>query len=152
VEAGRRPRRGNTSSATAAGGETSRKHCGKRWERRRAGKRADADTCRSLSCFPETNVIKRWWTSWRLLKSGSSRPNEGRDGAGTEADSGAGSGGSGHRSLRVSFFSFLSFPFCSGLSLSFHLSAGMKGSGGGAPPSSRLARRRRGYQVLSYSN
>jgi len=32
------------------------------------------------------------------------------------------------------------------------LSAGMKGSGGGAPPSSRLARRRRGYQVLSYSN
>ena len=51
-----------------------------------------------------------------------------------------------------SFFSFLSFPFCSGLSLSCHLSAGMKGSGGGAPPSSRLARRRRGYQVLSYSN
>jgi len=51
-----------------------------------------------------------------------------------------------------SFFSFLSFPVCSGLSLSFHLSAGMKGSGGGALPSSRLARRRRGYQVLSYSN
>jgi len=28
----------------------------------------------------------------------------------------------------------------------------MKGSGGGAPPSSRLALRRRGYWVLSYSN
>ena len=54
----------------------------------------------------------------------------------------------------ITTFSFLclSFPFCSGLSLSFHLSAGMKGNGGGAPPSSRLARRRRGYQVLSYSN
>ena len=49
-------------------------------------------------------------------------------------------------------FLFLSFPLCSGLSLSFHLSAGMKSSGGGAPPSSRLARRRRGYQVLSYSS
>jgi hypothetical protein len=72
-------------------------------------------------------VIKRWWTSWRLLKSGSSRLNEWRDGAGTEADSGAGSGGSGHISLR---FLFLFFPFCSGLSFSFHLSAGMKGSGG----------------------
>jgi len=42
----------STSSATAAGGETSRKHYGRRWERRRAGKRADAATCRSLSCFP----------------------------------------------------------------------------------------------------
>jgi len=30
------------------------------------------------------------------------------------------------------------------LSFIFHLSAGTKGSGGGAPPSSRLARRRRG--------
>jgi len=40
------------------------------------------------------------------------------------------------------FLSF--FPFC--LSLIFHLSAGTKGSGGGAPPSSQLARRRRGYQ------
>jgi len=51
---------------------------------------------------------------------------------------GGGAGGNG-----VILF-FLSFPFC--LSLIFHLSAGTKGSGGGAPPSSRLARRRRGYQ------
>jgi len=72
-------------------------------------------------------VIKRWWTFWRLLKSGSSRPNEWRDGAGTEADLGAGSGGSGHISFRSLFFSFL---FCSDLSFSFHLSAVMKGSGG----------------------
>jgi len=69
-------------------------------------------------------VIKRWGTSWRLLKSGSSCPNEWRDRAGTEADSGAGSGGSG----LISFL-FLSFLFCSGLSFSFHLLAGMKGSG-----------------------
>jgi len=62
------------------------------------------------------------WTSWRLLTSGSSRPNEWRYGAGAEADSGAGSGGSG----------LISFLFCSGLSFSFHLSAGMKGSGGGS--------------------
>jgi len=32
------------------------------------------------------------------------------------------------------------------LSLTFHLTAGTKGSGGGAAPSSRLARRQRGYQ------
>jgi len=41
------------------------------------------------------------------------------------------SGGSAHRSLRFSF-PFLSFPFCSGLSLSFHFSAEIKGSGGGS--------------------
>jgi hypothetical protein len=35
---------------------------------------------------------------------------------------------------------FLSCPFC--LSLTFHSSAGTKGSRGGAPPSSRLALRR----------
>jgi len=55
----------------------------------------------------------------------------------------------------VGVYLLFSFPFCSGSGLSFsffHLSAGMKGSGGGAPPSSRLARRRRGYWVLSYSN
>jgi hypothetical protein len=34
----------------------------------------------------------------------------------------------------------------------FDLSAGMKGSRGAAPPSSRLARRRRGFYVLSYSS
>jgi len=148
VELGQRPRLMHTCSANAAGGETSRRHCGRLRETRWAGMRADADTCRSQSCFPEMNVIKWWWTSWQLLKLGSSCPNEWRDGAGTEADSGAGSGGSRHISLR---FLSLSFPFCSGLSLSFHLSAGMRGSGGGAPPSSRLAQRRRGYQVLSYS-
>jgi len=44
-------------------------------------------------------------------------------------------------------------PFWSGcLSFSFHLSAVMKGNGGGALPSSQLARRQRGYFVLSYSN
>ena len=43
-------------------------------------------------------------------------------------------------------FSFLFVCFSVfGVSFSFHLSAGMKGSGGGAPPSSRLAWRRRGY-------
>jgi len=123
VEAGRRPRRGNTSSTTAAGGETSKQCYGSRWERRRAGKGAGADTCRSPSCFPERSVIKQWWTSWRLLKSGSSRPNEWREGAGKDADSIAGSSSSGHISF---LFLFLSFYF--GLSLSFHLSVGMKGS------------------------
>jgi hypothetical protein len=53
-------------------------------------------------------------------------------------------------SISVLFFSspFLSFPsfqFISVLSLNFHMSAAMKGSGGGAPPSIRLARRPRGY-------
>jgi len=43
------------------------------------------------------------------------------------------------------FLSFFSVHFCSILSLNFHMSAGMKDSGGGAPPSSRLARRQRGY-------
>jgi len=65
--------------------------------------------CRSLSCFPETSGIKRWWTSWRLLKSGRSRPNERRDGAGTVADSSAGSGGSGHISFLLFSFLFWSF-------------------------------------------
>jgi len=36
------------------------------------------------------------------------------------------------------------FGFCSIFQLS-HISVGMKGSWGGAPPSSRLARRRRGF-------
>jgi len=53
------PRRGNTSSATAAGGETSNRHYGRRWEKRRAGRRAHADTCRSLSCFPWKSATKR---------------------------------------------------------------------------------------------
>jgi hypothetical protein len=45
----------------------------------------------------------------------------------------------------VGLYLFFSFLLCSGLSFSFHLSVGMKGSGGGALPSSWLARRRRGY-------
>jgi len=52
AEAGWRPRRGDTSSTTAASGETSKRHYGRRWERRWAGMQADADTCRSLSWFP----------------------------------------------------------------------------------------------------
>jgi len=39
----------------------------------------------------------------------------------------------------VDLYPFFSFLFFSVLSLNFHLSAGMNGSGGGAPPSSRLA-------------
>jgi len=57
----------------------------------------------------------------------------------------------GFISVRFSSFPFLSlcsvhfcFCFCSISQLSY-ISAGMEGSGGGAPPSSRLARRRRGY-------
>ena len=52
AEAGQQPRHGNTSSATAAGGENSSKDYGRWWERRRAGKQTDADSCRSLNCFP----------------------------------------------------------------------------------------------------
>ena len=81
---------------------------------------------------------------------GSSRQNEGRYGAGSEADSRAVDGGSG----LISFL-FLSFPFCCGLlfSLAFAFVSGDEGyRGGGAPPSSQLARRGRGYGVLSYSN
>jgi len=74
------PRLRNNSSATAAGGGTSRKDCSMQCEKQQAGKRPDADTCRSLSCFAETKVLKRWWTPCWLLKSGSSRPNDGRDG------------------------------------------------------------------------
>jgi len=42
----------STSSATAAGGEYSRKHYGWQWERWWTRKRSDANTFRSLSCFP----------------------------------------------------------------------------------------------------
>jgi len=91
AEAGRR-RRGNTYSAAAAGGETRIRHYARRWEQGRNGTRADADTCRSLTCFPWQSAAKRRWTSWRLLKSGCSRPDEGGYGAGAEADSEAGSG------------------------------------------------------------
>ena len=61
AEAGRRPRprRGNTSSATAADGSTSKKRSGKRWGKQRDGERADADTCKSLSCSPWKSAIKR---------------------------------------------------------------------------------------------
>jgi len=43
-----------------------------------------------------------------LLRSGSSRPNEWRYGAGAEADSGAGGGGNGFTSFSSSIF-YLSF-------------------------------------------
>jgi len=39
-----RPRRGNISSATAADGKTSSRRSRKKWEKRRDGERADADT------------------------------------------------------------------------------------------------------------
>jgi hypothetical protein len=46
--------------------------------------------------------------------------------------------------ISILFFSFPFLLFISILSLNYHFSAGMKGSGG-ALPSSRLAQRRRGY-------
>jgi len=95
TEAAWRPTPGNTASATAASGETCRKHHGRRWERRRDGKRADADTCESLSSFPLKSSTKRWWTSWRLLKSGNSHPNDWLYDGGAEAGSGAGGGRNG---------------------------------------------------------
>jgi len=50
------------------------------------------------------------------------------------------------RNRIIPFSLFLSFFRCVSLSsFIFHSSAGTKGSGGGAPPSSRLARRRRGF-------
>ena len=58
AEAGR-PGGGNTSSATSAGGETSNRHYGRRWEMLWAGMRADADMCKSLSCFAWKSATKR---------------------------------------------------------------------------------------------
>ena len=91
---------------------------------------------------------EQWWTSWRLLTSGSSRPSEWRYGAGAEADSGAGGGGSGF----ISHIIYIFFYHLSIYLLPFICQRGRRVAGGGAPPSSRLARRRRGYQVLSYSS
>ena len=54
-------------------------------------------------------------------------------------------------SFFFSFFSVLLYLSTLKSQLSFHLSAGTQGSGGGAPLSSLLARRQRGYKVLSYS-
>ena len=157
---GRLPRCGNTSSATAASGETSKRYYGRRWERRLAGKRADAATCRALSWLPEKSATQRWWTSWRLQKSGRSLPNEWRYGGGAEANSGA---------RRRQWWGFISVPFVSFVSFLFlwlcsvhfcfhsifqlsYKSTRIKGSGGGAPPSSQLGRRQGGNLVLSYSN
>ena len=64
--------------------------------------------------------------------SGSFRPSEVAVGSGLRAQ---GSGAAGA-------VTGLYLSFC--LSFIFHLSTGTKGSGGGAPPSSRFARRRRG--------
>jgi hypothetical protein len=44
-------RRESIYSVTAADGKTSKKRSGRRWGRPQAGKRADANTCRFLSCF-----------------------------------------------------------------------------------------------------
>ena len=49
-----------------------------------------------------------------------------------------------YHSFFLSFFLLFRLAFC--LSPMFRLSVGTKGSGGGAPPFSRLAQRRRGYQ------
>jgi len=148
---GQYPRRGSTSSATAASVETSRESNGRQWERQWAGMRADADTCRSLSLFPLKNATKWWWTSWQLLRSGCSCPNE--DGAvwtGLRAwGSGAALAGTGlyfSLSFLLSFFHSVSLS-----SFIFHLSAGTKGSRGGAPPSGPLARRRRGCSVSCHT-
>jgi len=76
-------------------------------------------TYRSLSWFPETSEFKRWWTSWWLLKLGSSRPNEWRKESGKEADSSAGSGSSRHISFLIVSFSFSFLLFWSFFELSF---------------------------------
>jgi len=59
MQAGRRPRRGNSSSSTVADGETSNRHYIRQWEKQQDGKRADADTCRSLTCFLSKCVTKQ---------------------------------------------------------------------------------------------
>jgi len=51
----------------------------------------------------------------------------------------SGTGGNGVIPFFLSFFPFCHSHIC-------YLSVGMKESGGGAPPSSQLAQRRRGYQ------
>jgi len=130
AEQGLRPR--NTSSATAAGGETSNGHCARRWERRWAGKQADADRCRSRNCFPWKNATKQWSTSWRLLNLWSSCPDEWRYGGDPEADSGPGGSGDGgiYPFLFVPFLFSLcvQFSFAVVQSLKFHIyiSPGMK--------------------------
>jgi len=48
-----------------------------------------------MGSLPSSSAVSSQWTSWRLLKLASSHPNEWRYGAGAEADSGAGRGGSG---------------------------------------------------------
>jgi len=89
AEAGQWPRHGNTSSATAAGGETCKGHYGRWWDRHGAGKPAEADTYRSLSCYPYKIATKQWWTSLRLRKLGCSHWNERQFGGDAEDDSGA---------------------------------------------------------------
>jgi len=42
------------------------------------GKRADSGTCKSLSFSPWKNAIKRCWTNWQRLTSGSSRQHSQR--------------------------------------------------------------------------
>ena len=52
ADIGQWPRCGNTSSATAALEETSKRHYVRRWDRQWAVKRPDAHTCWALICFP----------------------------------------------------------------------------------------------------
>jgi len=94
------PRCRSTSSAIVGGGKTSSKPSGKLRERCWARKQADADMCRSQSCYPWNSAIKGLWTASQQLTSGSSCPNDWKYGAGTEADTGAGSSGSGFISFR----------------------------------------------------
>jgi len=138
----RRPRCGSTSFAIAVGKETSRKLSGRRWERRRAGKRADANMCRTLSCFPSESATKRWWTSWQLMRSGSSRQNEWRHGMEQVQRPTQVRGVAAVGFIFTLFFFFSFLLVSSGISLnsqlsilnfcfSFDLSAEMQGSGGG---------------------
>jgi len=64
-----RHRRGSIPSATAAGGKTSTKHTGMRWEGPLDGMQADADMCKSVRVSVWKNAIKRRWTSSQLLTS-----------------------------------------------------------------------------------
>jgi len=73
---GQCPRLRSTASAPVANGEITRKTYGRRWESQLAGKRPDANMCRSLRYFPKQSTTKPWWISWWPQKSGSFRSGE----------------------------------------------------------------------------
>jgi len=91
----------------------------KGWEK------ADADTCRCLRWFRWKNATKYSWTSWRLLKLGTSHPDEWWYGWSAETDSCA--GGSGDEGIYLFIFvAFLFSPciqfiFAPIQSLNFHI-------------------------------